>query len=196
MFHVSYTEDECMNRLKKRPIDGIYLLDNIISDKHCDMLREFIDRNAVDDENGVIKNSNVKAYMFSDNSTRGTVYKDIIHSITEQLRNKLAFYYDINFNNYETPILRKIYGNTRIHIDNVLSDMDSHKSNNFRVLSCIMCINDDYEGGELVFPSQNRTIKLKRGQIIVFPPYWTHPHYSEKLKNDTFRYTITTWFCN
>jgi len=196
MFHVSYTEDECMNKLKARPVDDIYLLDNIISEKHIVMLREYIERKAIDEEDDVIKNTNVKAYMFSDGSPHSNIYKDIIHSITEQLTNKLSVYYDISFNKYETPILRKIYGNTRIHVDNILSDMDSYKSNNYRVLSCIMCLNDDYEGGELIFPCQNRNIKLKKGQIILFPPYWTHPHYSEKLKNNTFRYTVTTWFCN
>ena len=33
----------------------------------------------------------------------------------------------------------------------------------------------------------------KKGQIILFPPYWTHPHFTAELKNRTYRYTINSW---
>ena len=55
-------------------------------------------------------------------------------------------------------------------------------------------ISDDYEGGELCFPNQDVKIKLEAGDAIVFPPYRTHPHYTNAL-NGTFRYTINTWLC-
>jgi predicted 2-oxoglutarate/Fe(II)-dependent dioxygenase YbiX len=63
----------------------------------------------------------------------------------------------------------------------------------FREMSMIAAINDDYDGGEICFPDQNFEIKLKKGQVLLFPPYWTHPHRTNKPKNGTFRYTITTW---
>lgn len=45
-----------------------------------------------------------------------------------------------------------------------------------RLASVIICLNDDYEGGELYFPIQDITVKLKKGQILVFPLYWRHLH--------------------
>ena len=62
-----------------------------------------------------------------------------------------------------------------------------------RSVSVIIALNGDYDGGEIVFPCQNFKTKLKQGEAIAFPPYWTHPHYTEDLKNNTFRYTINTW---
>ena len=62
-----------------------------------------------------------------------------------------------------------------------------------RNMSIIIALNEDYDGGELCFPEQDFTIKLRKGQAVAFPPYWTHPHYTNELKNNTYRYTINTW---
>ena len=60
-------------------------------------------------------------------------------------------------------------------------------------MSIIIALNDDYEGGEFYFPTQDFKIKLKKGQIIAFPPYWTHPHMVDSPTDGTYRYTINTW---
>ena len=85
---------------------------------------------------------------------------------------------------------RKIFGETRLHYDGIKG---SYEDTNERFLSVIICLNDDYEGGEICFPVQDRIIKMKKGDILAFPPYWTHPHYSNDLLNKTYRYTINTW---
>jgi len=93
---------------------------------------------------------------------------------------------------------RKIFGETRLHYDGIYHTLNnSIKTRNEdideRFLSIIICLNDDYEGGEICFPVQNRIIKMKKGDILAFPTYWTHPHYSNDLLNKTYRYTINTW---
>lgn len=50
----------------------------------------------------------------------------------------------------------------------------------------------DNEGGELVFPAQNKEVKPEAGKIVVFPPYGTHGHYSKP--SDTDREIVMTWF--
>ena len=60
-------------------------------------------------------------------------------------------------------------------------------------MSIIIALNDDYEGGIFHFPYQDFNVKLKKGQLIAFPPYWTHLHGVESPANGTFRYTINTW---
>jgi hypothetical protein len=37
---------------------------------------------------------------------------------------------------------------------------------------CSLLLNDDYEGGELVFPEQGGSIKAKAGDMVVFPGYY------------------------
>jgi len=51
----------------------------------------------------------------------------------------------------------------------------------FTGLTAVGCLNDDYEGGEIVFPRQNITYRINRGDVIVFPGGLTHPHYVEPV---------------
>jgi predicted 2-oxoglutarate/Fe(II)-dependent dioxygenase YbiX len=97
--------------------------------------------------------------------------------------------------NEGSVLLRKIYDATKIHCDGIVHNPSNLCfENNVRVFSTIIALNSDYEGGELCFPNQDVKIKLEAGDAIVFPPYRTHPHYTNAL-NGTFRYTINTWLC-
>lgn len=82
---------------------------------------------------------------------------------------------------------RKVYGETRQHCDCLINVHNSNITaiNNNDVLSdykmvrnasIIFTLNDDYEGGEFYFPIQGLKIKMKKGSVVIFPPYWTHPH--------------------
>ena len=90
---------------------------------------------------------------------------------------------------------RKIYGSTKLHSDGINPIQNKYLPfNKIRNMSVIICLNDDYEGGEFYFPRQDYKVKLKKGDIIMFPPYYTHPHMTYPLLNKTYRYTINTWF--
>lgn len=46
------------------------------------------------------------------------------------------------------------------------------------LMSAVVYLNDDYEGGDILFPEQGVTIKPKAGSIVVFPsvePYYHEP---------------------
>ena len=64
-----------------------------------------------------------------------------------------------------------------------------------RNASIVFTLNDDYEGGIFHFPYYNVNVRLKKGSVIIFPPYWTHEHEVSELTNNTYRYTISTWSC-
>ena len=67
-----------------------------------------------------------------------------------------------------------------------------------RTLSLIMCLNNDYEGGELIFhepkkgPGKIRTVYPKPGRVIIWPSTFLYPHSVEKVTKGT-RYTIVSW---
>jgi len=88
--------------------------------------------------------------------------------------------------------LRRIHGGTKLHIDGVHS-----KASGFtklvRALSFIAVLNDDYDGGIFNFPAQNLKFKVKKGEVVLFPPYWTHPHSVSSVGEGQARYTINTW---
>jgi len=62
-----------------------------------------------------------------------------------------------------------------------------------RVLSAIVYLNDDYEGGELNFPQSKIKFKPKAGSIIFFPSNFVYVH-SIDLMTSGVRYALPLWF--
>ena len=87
--------------------------------------------------------------------------------------------------------LRKTYGDTKRHIDGVHPKMGGF-TKFVRALSLIIVLNDDYDGGIFNFPTQKLKLKVKKGEVIMFPPYWTHPHSVSSVGEGQARYTINT----
>jgi predicted 2-oxoglutarate/Fe(II)-dependent dioxygenase YbiX len=65
-----------------------------------------------------------------------------------------------------------------------------------RSLSIIMNLNDDYEGGDVVFGDQRfkeiKRISLKKGSLLAFPSNFLYPHMIEPITKGT-RYSIVAW---
>tara|TARA_R110002050_G_C8698264_1_gene494508 strand:- start:41 stop:649 length:609 start_codon:yes stop_codon:yes gene_type:complete len=194
----SSTEEELSKYLLRRSND-IYLFSNVFSEDMCNKLVEFTNKN-VKNRLVVGEGQNVQAYegeIFSDDP----FFKPISSKLID-IGRFLACKYHITFGNYneynhEGITIRKIYGPTQLHTDGPTYDMVNGNMmvsvDQIRSVSVIIALNGDYDGGEIVFPCQNFKTKLKQGEAIAFPPHWTHPHYTEDLKNNTFRYTINTW---
>lgn len=61
-----------------------------------------------------------------------------------------------------------------------------------REISVVFGLNNDYEGGDLVFTRQDVHTKLELGDAVVFPSNYTHPHEVRPVTKGT-RKTIVTW---
>ena len=60
-------------------------------------------------------------------------------------------------------------------------ELDGNIHCDFSGITFVACINDNYGGGDLVFPKQNVNINLKKGDLVLFPGSYTHPHGVTKL---------------
>jgi predicted 2-oxoglutarate/Fe(II)-dependent dioxygenase YbiX len=184
-----------------KPGTDIYVIDNVISDDFCQTIKTIIDHtpgkqnDTYSDMSNVICKSlnphdNIKNLEFAkviDNEIFKIVGK-IIEKITDKIPTLGACCNDSGYN------LRKIHGATRNHIDDIFDGWQpSYRQSELRKMTLIIAINGDYDGGEFYFSRQDVKVKLKQGQAIVFPPYWTHPHQTGELLNNTYRYTINTW---
>lgn len=58
---------------------------------------------------------------------------------------------------------------------------------------CSLLLNDDYEGGELVFPEQDKSIKAKAGDMVVFPGYYVS-HGVAKITKGTRRVLLVFFY--
>ena len=74
------------------------------------------------------------------------------------------------------------------HVDIIRSQGPSSK----RFLVFIMYLSDVEEGGETSIPRYNIKCKPKAGRLLMFPPFWTHPHQGEKVIKGT-KYQIMTY---
>ena len=65
-----------------------------------------------------------------------------------------------------------------------------------RVLSIIINLNDNYEGGDLIFTDQKekeiKRLKLGKGSIVFFPSNFMYPHSIQPITKRT-RYSIVAW---
>jgi len=190
-----------------KPKTDIYILDNVITDEFCDTIKTIIDhipgqQNDTYTENTNVICKNLNPYVSFENKDFAKVIDNEIHKIVGKITNKITEPSSISSGlNWVPPIcndsgynLRKIHGATRCHIDDIFDgEQPSYTRSELRQMSVIIAINGDYDGGEFYFPRQDVKLKLKKGQVILFPPYWTHPHKTGELLNNTYRYTINTW---
>ena len=64
-----------------------------------------------------------------------------------------------------------------------------------RVLSTVMYLNDNYVGGEMVFPNSKVTIKPEPGSIVFFPSNFLYIHEVRPIISGT-RYSMPHWYHN
>lgn len=175
---------------------NIYIIRDLIDDTFCENMRNIIDEQSKYTMDTYSPGSNVicNAVSLLNLSTDDILIKQNISLfLTGYVRAIVSIINHIDsriFSNFIPTIsqveLRRIYGATREHIDGI-------DTNSPRILTCIILLNDDYDDGIFSFPTLNVTFKPKKGDIILFPPYWTHPHCVSTPTNG-FRYTINFWY--
>jgi len=62
-----------------------------------------------------------------------------------------------------------------------------------RILAWMIYLNDVTEGGHTEFPTQNKLLQPRSGDIVIWPAYWTHPHRGIVSKTQT-KYIMTGWY--
>ena len=175
--------------------EAIVKLDNLINTEFTDKIINIIrkkDKKKLKVGKGLdTKVRNVKGYMLDRENSNDVVHWDYIQKEIE----RLYFYYKIKFPKMASNIINQIDlleypvgGKYHVHTD--------HFTNTHRHLSIIINLNEDYEGGDLVFTDQKekeiKRFKLKKGSIIFFPSNFLYPHCIEPITKGT-RYSIVAW---
>lgn len=100
--------------------------------------------------------------------------------------NSWSGFSEVRFNRYEESRLMAE------HCDHIHSMFDGSRKG-IPILSILGCLNDDYEGGDLIFWEQEK-IELKAGQIMIFPSNFMYPHkVTEVTKGIRYSYVSWTW---
>lgn len=169
-------------------------IENFITNEECNILINWISENV--NQKGKINPSEIFSYRQVDHSLVDNVY---VWSIMEKYRWKVsqyamkAFDYEMLYPEYTDLVVWYGGDSMGLHADNF--DCGGNKPYvhdlYFRKISCLIYLNDDFEGGETFFENGNN-IKPKKGMLAMFPSDCTHMHGVTKVINGT-RYTMPMW---
>lgn len=141
-----------------------------------------------------------------DKKTRDTQTVDIepIKSVVLELmqhavRDVLNPFFNVTVKDSELPQILVYHpgGHYRPHIDAeaLFNDNGELKwvKNVDRDISMVLYLNDDYDGGEIVFPKQALSVKPRKGMLVAFPSSHHFLHGVNPVVTGT-RYAIVNWF--
>jgi len=91
---------------------------------------------------------------------------------------------EIRFNRYDkNQIMSK-------HVDHIVS-LFSGNTRGIPILSILSLLNDNYQGGEFIM-FDDYEIKLKAGDLLIFPSVFLYPHLVKPVTKG-IRYTFVSW---
>jgi len=93
-------------------------------------------------------------------------------------------YSELRFNKYDVSTKMKL------HCDHIHSMFDGERKG-IPALSLLGCLNDDYEGGELIM-WRDQEIELKGGSLLIFPSNFMYPHEVKPVTKGS-RYSYVSW---
>ena len=141
----------------------------------------------------VIRKKELDVYWSDDSLTYHTelhnlvwkaLEKYILKEHNKRYHSNWAGFSRIKFNRYgKNQIMTK-------HIDHIKSLFDGERKG-IPVLSIIGALNNNYTGGELIF-FDNYQIKLKEGDILLFPSNFLYPHLVKPVTKGE-RYSFICW---
>jgi predicted 2-oxoglutarate/Fe(II)-dependent dioxygenase YbiX len=129
----------------------------------------------------------------------GPLFPKIEQLFREAVKNVINPFYNVEVSSSEVPQLLSygIGGHYKPHIDGesiwvTPKGEKIWKKSTDRDLSTVLFLNDDFEGGDFIFPDFNVRVRPKPGMMVCFP---SNHHYTHGVEPVTrgHRYSIVTW---
>ena len=192
MLYISFIENE--STIIMDHLEAVVEIKNVISTEFINKIIPLIDSRAK--KNMLVKNSveNKKMRDVKGCELTSDISTDLFIYIKKEIE-RLYNFYKVKFPKLQSSRINQIDllkysvgGKHNLHID---FDAGTHRN-----LSVIMNLNNDYEGGDLIFADQKnneiKRFKLSKGSIVFFPSNFMYPHMIEPIKKGT-RYSIVSW---
>lgn len=189
--------------MQDRPIDSyISHYQKYFPEEFCDLWVSYFENvdwsihkwgSNLGDVGFTLHNSEPEVYFLDDND-KDHKFQNIIYN---NLKNCLSNYeQDIKGCTYVSQFsrlrLNKYSADKRMssHVDHIY-DLFDGTTRGIPVLSFIINLNDNYEGGDLVF-FDDTEIHLSKGDVVIFPSNFMYPHLISPVKNGV-RYSLVAW---
>lgn len=154
-------------------IDEIIIIENFLSELEVENLLEQI--------------NNTSEWKEKDSESNVKITKVLDKNLSWSISNRVKKLFKNEYNMQKLDVIHKTDSNSywEEHSDN--SGCEETK---LIVYGVIIYINDDYEGGNLVYPNINFSVKPKRGMLVYHPGNYRHYVAKVDLGN---RYTLTSF---
>ena len=114
---------------------------------------------------------------------------EMLNSVFEFVYKKSVNFYNVDISHFdksELHLVKFVEGFWLVpHVDTLSSERNH--------IASVYYINDDYTGGEIVFPNHNLKIKPKANSLIIFPGNENYLHEVLEIV-DKDRYSAAMWF--
>lgn len=176
-------------------LEAVVEIKNIIDSNFIKKMIPFIEHKAKKNLNitsGLHKETrNVKGYHLSFNNPTDLFYWNFAKKEIE----RIYIFYKSKFPKMKSNKINQIDllkysvgGKYEVHTD--------HFTTSPRHLSIILNLNNEYEGGDLIFTDQKekevKRLKLDKGSVVFFPSNFMYPHSIQPITKGT-RYSIVSW---
>jgi predicted 2-oxoglutarate/Fe(II)-dependent dioxygenase YbiX len=193
----------------KNLLQNILIHPNIINDQGIEAIRRLISASRRDDlqvfdpqktnETGNTEWTTDKKVRDTQHVELQPIMPQISLLLKKIVTETINPYYGFEIKEAEQPQLLcyGVGGHYHPHVDaeGIWSNPDGSKEwrkNVDRDLSVLIYLNDDYEGGNLVFPELHISIKPKKGMLVAFPSTHHYLHGVEPVTKGE-RFAIVTW---
>jgi hypothetical protein len=166
---------------------------DFIPQYQCNAIIEFVESS--EECSGTAKNDTNVFYYTKDLLIRKNLFIDgLISLISDMVRIKAEELFKCNLGESGVMIAKTISGHSpEEHADS--QNMDGTPKDccsDFHV-SAVVYLNDDFDGGELVFPKIGYSYKPVAGSCIIFPSHTGYSHYVDSVLTGK-RIVLPFWF--
>jgi hypothetical protein len=165
---------------------SIYVIERLITKEICNDLINFIDKVQELTKSCNVSFEDIKKIDKISQNTVTEYDNKIFLMISNILCIFRVLHPELLYNKDSGYKINKISESTKLNVDTIHPEKNTF--NNF--LRCVSVIINVNNSGIYNFPSQNVEIKLQPGDVLLYPPYWTHPYTISSIKDN---YTINTW---
>tara|TARA_R100000664_G_C2754298_1_gene141892 strand:+ start:377 stop:955 length:579 start_codon:yes stop_codon:yes gene_type:complete len=129
--------------------------------------------------------------MYSDDISTVKIIMDTYYKAIQKYMDYYNFSWWDSWAGFSLVRFNKYMKNKKMaeHCDHITTIFDGN-TRGIPILSILTVLNDDYEGGE--FFIHDKQIKLKSGDVLIFPSNFLYPHKVESVTKGT-RYSMISW---
>lgn len=144
----------------------------------------------VDNKYVAVHNPDICTANFVDYSS----FTDSVQTLVRRCEELVEHHYSVECNAHSIDFLHYPSGTHYWpHVDGqYVEGTFVRRSNVNRDITCVVYLNDDYEGGEIRFPFFDIRKRPNKGDVLMYPGSWQYLHGVDKVKG--VRYAIVIWF--